>query len=251
MYSAPGTILQRQYLRVRFKRRAIGRFIEVGAGRGDLSRELLDLGWRGDAWDISEDAVAHASELNRNAISEGRYVVRRGDWLEQSPGPADLVVSSMVLEHMPDGALPRDLPSDRRRARAVRTSLSETLGIEDEIAGHLRRYTRESLCALLARCGYEVKHLAGLTFPLSNILLPLSNLLVRRAEGHRSHISVEERTRLSGVREVPLKTTFPAPARIILNDLALWPFAFLQALTRSSERALVLYVEASPTIKPS
>src|SRR5207253_1991526 len=98
--SAPGTILQRLYLRERLRRLPPGRFVEVGAGGGEVSHELLQLGWRGEGWDLSEGAVARAVERNARAVGSGSYWVRHGDWLEEPSDDADLVVSSMVIEHL-------------------------------------------------------------------------------------------------------------------------------------------------------
>jgi SAM-dependent methyltransferase len=235
------------YLRGRLGRRPPGKFVDVGVGAGLLSRELLRLGWHGEGWDLSEEAVRAATATNRAAIASGRYRVHHGDWLEQDPARADLVVASMVLEHLEEegrflghchrsgGQLVLLVPASPRH-----------WGIEDEIAGHLRRYTRGSLRQLLQRSGFVVSHLVGLTFPVSNVLLPLSNLLVRRAEAHKLDLAASERTRRSGIRQVPFKTVFPLATGILLNRVALYPFHLAQKATRGSERALVLYAEAFP-----
>jgi hypothetical protein len=91
-----------------------------------------------------------------------------------------------------------------------------------------------------------VEHVAGLTFPLSNILLPVSNLLVARAERDRLSLSESERTLRSGARDVAGKTSFPTIARVILNERALYPLHLAQRAFRDSDRALVLYVDAEP-----
>lgn len=247
MPQAPGTILQHLYMRRRFVRRRPGTFVEVGVGNGLLSRELLRLRWRGEGWDLSETAVQIARATNRSAVASGRYRSRHGDWLEHTPEPVDLVVASMVLEHLPDEA--RFLHHCRRTGGQLVLFVPASpqhWGIEDEIAGHKRRYTRDSLRDRLEGSGFVVSHLVGLTFPLSNLLLPLSNVLVRRTEAHKRSLSELERTRRSGVRNVPFKTTFPAVAGLMLNPVVLSPFHVAQMLTRGSDRALVLYAEASP-----
>jgi SAM-dependent methyltransferase len=250
--AAPGTILQRLYLRERVRHLSPGRFIEVGVGRGDLSAELLRFAWRGEGWDLNEEAVRRATETNAEAVKEGRYAVFQGNWLDESGGTADLVISSMVIEHLSDDREASYFDRCRKtltpegRAIVFVPASPRHWGIEDEIAGHVRRYTREALRERLFELGFQIEHLAGLTFPLSNALLPLSNVLVRRAEAHKRLLSEEERTRESGIRQVPFKTTFPRVVGLILNEHVLYPFHLLQKATSQSERALVLYSEATP-----
>jgi hypothetical protein len=89
------------------------------------------------------------------------------------------------------------------------------------------------------------RHLAGLTYPISNILLPLSNFLVRRSEARKLALPILERTKLSGHRNVRFKTHFPAPLRLVLNDTAMLPLHWMQKAFSQSERSLVLYFEAA------
>jgi hypothetical protein len=119
-------------------------------------------------------------------------------------------------------------------------------GIEDDVAGHIRRYTRHGLERRLDELGWSVRHVAGLTYPLSNILLPLSNLLVRRAEQWKMRLDQPERTTRSGVREIRFKTTFPSVLSMALNERTLYPFHLLQKACRQRDSALVLYAEAVP-----
>src|SRR5438067_932917 len=91
------------YFRERLRRLPRGRFIEVGAGQGIVSKTLLDLGWSGRAYDLNAQSLAAAAELNRRAVAEGRYELEQRDWLAAPASePVDLVVSCMVLEHFAD-----------------------------------------------------------------------------------------------------------------------------------------------------
>jgi SAM-dependent methyltransferase len=248
----PGTILQLRYVRDRLSRLRPGRFIEVGTGFGELSALLLESGWTGVGYEPGP-AARRARERNARAIKEDRYELREADWLvAELDERADLVISSMVIEHLTDTqeAVYFD------RARAVLPTGGRTImlvpgsqrhwGIEDEVAGHQRRYERDGLVRRLTELGWDVDHVAGLTFPLSNVLLPVSNLLVARAERDRLAMSEHDRTMHSGNRDVAGKTSFPAIARLFLNERALYPFHIMQLVFRDSERALVLYGEATP-----
>jgi hypothetical protein len=121
-------------------------------------------------------------------------------------------------------------------------------GIEDRIAGHLRRYTESTLSEAVESAGWRVEHLVGLTFPLSNVLLGISNRLVRSWEADKVKLSLEDRTIDSGNRDVPWKTSFPAAARLLLNETFMWPFDGLQRWFRHNPRSLVLYCECRPPV---
>jgi cyclopropane fatty-acyl-phospholipid synthase-like methyltransferase len=248
----PGTILQQRYVRERLQRQRPGRFVEVGTGAGELSALLLDAGWTGVGYEPGP-AADRARARNRDAIAEGRYALRAADWLSAAADePADLVVSSMVIEHLPDADEARYFD----RARATLTPAGRAMllvpasprhwGIEDDIAGHQRRYERAALAQRLSELGWRLDHIAGLTFPLSNLLLPISNRLVARAERDRLAMSEYDRTLQSGDRDVAGKTSFPAIARVLLNERTLYPLHVLQRAFRNSDRALVLYAEAVP-----
>ena len=248
----PGTILQLRYLRERLSLIHPGRFIEVGTGAGEVSALLLEAGWTGTGYEPGP-AAARVRARNALAIAHGRYELRDVDWLVAAPDePADVVISSMVIEHLPDAqeALyfhrARAALSPSGRAIVLVPASPRHWGIEDDIAGHQRRYARASLIRRLTELGWRVDHIAGLTFPLSNILLPVSNRLVARAERDRLSLSESERTLRSGARDVVGKTSFPPIARAILNERILYPLHLAQRAFRDSERALVLYVEATP-----
>jgi SAM-dependent methyltransferase len=252
----PGTQLQHMYVRERLQTWQPGRFVEVGVGRGELSNLLLDLGWTGIGYDLSVDAVAEADKLNRGPIAGGRYQLRAEDWLDaEPPAQVDLVISSMVIEHLADDEEARYF--ERCRSWLAPGGVAILLvpaspshwGIEDDIAGHFRRYTREGIQERLRELRWLPRHVAGLTYPLSNVLLPLSNFLVNRAEGEKRSLSLDDRTQLSGVRDVPLKTRFAPAFSLLLNRLTLYPFFLLQKANRTNAKALVLYVECEPLPK--
>jgi SAM-dependent methyltransferase len=249
----PGTLLQLMYLRERLRAVKPGRFLEIGPGAGHASSLLLSLGWRGTAYDLERSTVAALERRCAGEIATGRYSVVNGDWLEtERDEQFDLIFSCMVMEHLDakgerlfiDRAR-RSLSGDGRMVAIVPAS-PQHWGIEDEIAGHYRRYTAESMIALLDTGGWRVTHTAGLTFPISNVLFSLSNFLVRRSEAGKLSLSMAERTKQSGIRDVPMKTTFPSVFALLLNERMMYPLHLLQKAFRRSKSAMVLYVEATP-----
>jgi hypothetical protein len=59
-------------------------------------------------------------------------------------------------------------------------------------------------------------------------------------------LSLLERTKHSGRRNVLFKTHFPVVLKLILNEWTMLPLYFLQRMFTNSKDALVLYFEASP-----
>jgi SAM-dependent methyltransferase len=241
------------YFRERLARLAPGRFIEVGAGRGVFSDVLLERGWTGIGYDLADAHRAETLPAVASALRTGRYIFRAQDWLDAEPEePVDLVVSAMVLEHLDETEELRYFKKAESHlvpgglAVVIVPASPKHWGIEDDIAGHYRRYTLARFEEVLRRTGWTLRHSAGLTFPLSNLLLPFSNYLVRRAEAHKTTLSRAERTRQSGHRDVPLKTRFPRALGFILNERVLYPWHLWQKAARGSPHALVLYAECTP-----
>lgn len=247
----PGTLLQLMYLDERLRAIKPGHFIEVGPGSGTITALLLRRGWSGTVYDLNQATLENLRVRFSNEVQTGRLNFVAGDFLESPPldRAADLLISCMVMEHM------NDVDEVRYMEKAKHTLSTRGLmiglvpsnpadwGIEDEIAGHFRRYTRASLQTLTEKTDWVLDHVAGLTFPVSNILLPISNYLVRKEESAKLTLPSIERTKLSGQRHVQFKTHFPSILNLILNPLVLWPFHFLQKRLAHSNRALVLYFE--------
>ena len=256
MVKAPGTILQGIYLKERLRRLPTGRFLEVGCGSGWVSSLLLRQGWTGSGIDLNPASLSRAEAANASFVRDGRYRTVHGDFLDSAPGigadPFDLIISCMVVEHLDDCG--ESAYFRRCRERLAPGGLLITIvpgspahwGIEDEIAGHHRRYTRDSLARRLEEESWDVGHLSGLTFPLSNLLLGVSNVLVRRAEQGQTALSMRERTLASGDRSVFLKTRIPPVFGVVLNEWALLPWHLAQKLSSRHPSCLVLYAESRP-----
>ena len=255
----PGTLLQLMYLQERLAHRQPGRFIEIGPGSGEITRLLLDYGWSGCSYDLEEKTITSLKNRFAKEISEKRFVAIHGDYTAADPSAekVDLVISCMVMEHLEDDAERAYMAKSAAclNSSGVMIGLVPASpahwGIEDDIAGHCRRYTKETLQRLVGGNGWTLQHVAGLTFPVSNLLLPISNFLVNRSERSKLTLSALERTKHSGRRQVNFKTHFPSMLGLLLNKVTMFPLHLLQKLFSGSQSALVLYFEAQPASRAS
>jgi len=251
----PGTILQLMYLKERLQKLPVGTFIEIGPGSGDITSLLLSLGWTGIAFDLNPETTDKVKSRFKPQVDAQQLSVKNDDFLNNQElfNSADLIISCMVMEHFDNSS--QDLFINHAKKCLTPKGIMIGLvpaspthwGIEDDIAGHYRRYTVASLIALLNKQHWQSLHIAGLTYPLSNLMLPLSNFLVTRKEKGKLQSSMLERTKLSGNRKVLFKTYFPNFMSLVLNKVTLMPFHLLQKLLSKSSNALVIYFEASPT----
>jgi SAM-dependent methyltransferase len=255
---APGSVLQLMYIKRRLASLAGKRFIELGAGNGQLSRLLLDLGLSGVGYDLNASACENNARLNRDAIAAGHYRVENADFFQDcSPERADLIISSMVLEHLAPDQVDAYFAQCRRvqgpggMVVTLVPASSAHWSIEDEIAGHHKRYSSSCFDDIARTHQLSIAHIAGLTYPLSNWLLPLSNFLVRRRERSKLELSMQDRTVLSGNRDVPWKTVFPRFVGYLVNEITLYPFYLLQRVFRHHSSAMVLYCELVQPADPA
>lgn len=246
----PGTVLQLMYLRERLKKLPIGRFVEIGPGSGEITNLLLELGWDGIVYDLEDKTIENLKVRFSKAVAKGRLAICLGDYLSSSENNADLVISCMVMEHLDDknqkGFMEKSAVVLCKGGNMIGLvpSSPDHWGIEDEIAGHYRRYTKKTISDLMSATGWRLLHCRGLTFPVSNLLLPISNFLVKRKERQKLMLSKLERTKQSGRRKVLFKTSFPSVFLLLLNRVVLYPFHILQKVFGDNDNALVLYFEA-------
>src|SRR5579859_3779001 len=191
-------------------------FCEIGPGAGDLSAALCRAGLRGLGVELSSPAAGIARHALRELIEEGRYRLLEGDFMSMDDvgSSFDLALSMMVMEHVQD-----DSDFLERMAKVVRPggmvlvgvpARMDRWGIEDETAGHYRRYERDGLVRALKAAGLERIEVRSVAVPIANLTFHVSNFLVRRAgEGRKLELSQRDRTDLSGIRDIPFKTTFP------------------------------------------
>jgi SAM-dependent methyltransferase len=250
---APGSLLQRMYLKERLKTIGTGdgkKFIEVGAGTGVISNLLLSNGYTGIGFDLNKTSCDANRELNHEYISKGLYEVSNNNFLDiKQVLKYDLIISCMVIEHLNDDDLKRyfsksfELLSDNGVLISLVPACMDYWGVEDEIAGHYKRYTFNCFNEISKSFSYTIVKCIGLTYPISNLLFPISNYLIKRAEFQKYSLSKQEQTILSSNRKVSMKTDFPKVFYLFLNELTMYPFHLLQKYFKDNSKSMVIYCE--------
>lgn len=233
----PGTFCTYAAIRDVMKRWGGGRFLDVGCGGGDISKLLCSTGMQGIGVDFSERALKIAGQKLQPEIEAGRYALQHGDVhdMAASFGKVDVAISFMVMEHVQD-----DAGFLRSMARFVRPGGNIVVGVpgrrdhwsfEDQTVGHLRRYDRADLEAVMKAAGLKDVEVWSVAVPVANILFRVGDWLVKRSgEARKLGQSQREQTETSGIREIPWKTVFPSWVRLILNNYTLWPLFVVQRL---------------------
>jgi SAM-dependent methyltransferase len=128
--------------------------LDVGAAGGGNTRVLRAAGWRAVALEYGEEGA--------RVCAERAIPVLRGDAtrLPLAPGSLDLVVAYDVLEHIDDDAAAAKEVFELLRPGGVFLVAvpcdPRLWSAHDEAVGHVRRYTRPELLALLAGAGFAV-----------------------------------------------------------------------------------------------
>jgi glycosyltransferase involved in cell wall biosynthesis len=137
------------------------RVLELGSGTGILTRQLVPR------------ALYYATDINplyleslRALQSEHPYLqvamtdVSRSETFPQVPGGFDTVVCLNVIEHVDDDRAAlgniRQVLADGGRAIVLVPHGPGLMGTLDEVLGHRRRYTPETLRALASETGFDV-----------------------------------------------------------------------------------------------
>lgn len=206
---------------------APGRFLEVGAGTGELSCTFLDRGFAGVLYDLGEDT--RAGLRIRFKDNEAVDIVDRIDDIPDRS--LDYVLAFEVLEHIVDdiGALTRWCTKLRAGGHVIVSvpAHQRLYGPTDARVGHVRRYERAQLGKLLADAGLEVERIACYGFPLGNIGRMVGNILDRRSDLPASVTEAQERSITSGTEQSPAVVR----ASRFINNWTLAPFIAVQRAT--------------------
>jgi len=211
-----------------------GRFLEVGAGTGRLTRSFLERDFSGVCYDLGADN----REMLRRSLSSFGERIQVVDSLDQVATESfDYVLAFEVLEHIatdtealrswvrflrPGGRILISVPAHMRKYNS-----------EDRAVGHYRRYEKKQLERLFKDVGCTGLQLMSYGFPLA-ILTRRGNQLLSRWNGggqKEAGLTPEALSIRSGVERSE------ASLRLyrILNRRTLTPLIALQRLFFGSD----------------
>jgi SAM-dependent methyltransferase len=149
-----------------FARHVRGLTVEIGAGIGTFSARALEAG--AEEMLLIEPEAGCAGELERRFSSDPRVRIAR-ETLPEAPsvkalaGQADFVLCQNVLEHIDDDHAATAAMADALRPGGdlslLVPALPRLFGTLDVVYGHWRRYTPQSLRAVVEAAGLEVADL--------------------------------------------------------------------------------------------
>lgn len=253
MKLAPGLVLQMMHLKSRISKGNFKSFIEVGAGDGYVSNLLLKRGLKGIGVDLYKELCdVNSTITNKDYCSSKKYEVINDSFFDINfDEKVDIVISRMVVEHLSDEQIEfyfqkaKSILSPKGRVIIIVPGSQKHWGIEDEMAGHYKRYHAHDAKEFAEKFGLEIENVSGLTYPLGNILLPFSNMLVRKREKGKENMNLQERTLVSGKRNIKFKNSFPKFFVLFINPVTLFPFYLLQKVFKNKESSLTVYYEFS------
>jgi SAM-dependent methyltransferase len=161
------------------------RVLEIGSGVGNLTKVLLPR----DRYTVSDVNPDYLARLRSYAATKpymdaAEIDVTSSDDFYEHMGAYDTVVCLNVLEHVedePEGRLILLVPQG-----------PGLFGSLDELVGHRRRYSRESLESLVASCGLETLRV----FDFNRVTLPgwwLNGRVLRRRSFSTTQLGILER----------------------------------------------------------
>lgn len=201
-----------------------GSFLEVGIGSGDLILDMVKREYIGLGIDISDDAV----EMVRKKVKDIDCKIRVENIdLFNITESFDIVIALEVIEHIKDdlGALKKiyNILNVNGYLIVSVPAHKKDWDINDEWAGHFRRYEKDELKLKLEESGFKVIKLYNYGFPIANIVGPIRNHLIKKDSLLNENKKIN--TKRSGInRNSQKKFSF------IINKFTMAPFLFLQRL---------------------
>jgi hypothetical protein len=162
---------------------------------------------------------------------------------------SDCVVACEVLEHVPDDSafllrLNAALKAHGQLILSVPARM-KSWSLHDCIAGHVRRYERDGLVALMNTVGFKSIRVYAYGFPFVNLLQIPRILLARRQFSPKMKLSLEERTKMSGIAQTADLNSFLG---LVLNPITIYPLALFSTIFQGldwSDAYLVTAVKCS------
>ncbi|MEK7169133.1 MAG: class I SAM-dependent methyltransferase [Patescibacteria group bacterium] len=238
------TFLYRNYLyeKIVSKIKNNKKYLLMGVGTGYFIKKLENLGFKGEAIDISKEAI----RITKNIVDNKKTNVHFGNILKyKSARKFDLVFSFEVLEHIKDDQLAINnvyklLTDNGTFIFSVPAHMSKW-GKMDVLGGHFRRYERNEIIKKLRIAGFEIKRIWTFGFPILNAIQFISR--TGFFTKNDLNVSKTNKTKKSGIR-----LDYDPKFRFLLsNHFLLMPLFKLLDLFVTTDRGLGYIVVAKKT----
>lgn len=171
-----------------------GRFVEMGAGTGGMTRLFLERQFTG----VCHDLGADSRQMMRDGLASWGDRIAVVDSLDEMPsGGFDYLLAFEVLEHIANDQEVMDAWSTKWRegGRLIISvpAHARKFGRSDELVGHVRRYEKQQLHGLLHQAGYTDIRIVNYGFPITEFTRRFSNYLVRNDQSY-AHLDGTQRS---------------------------------------------------------
>lgn len=201
-----------------------GRFVEMGAGTGHMTRIFLERGFTGACHDLGKDS---RQMMRRNLADAGARMVVVEDLSELPRDGFDYLFAFEVLEHIePDGEVFREWMRYLKPGGRVLLSVpahARKFGRSDELVGHVRRYEKDQLHQLMHDAGIDDIRIINYGYPITELTRRLSNRMVRNDKSYDG-MSAEQRS----IRSAQAKPKVINRVLSLLSDKLVLPFCVAQ-----------------------
>lgn len=185
-----------------------GRFVEMGAGTGHMTRIFLDRGFLGASHDLGRDSRQMMRE-NLSFAGERITVVDQLSELEEES--FDYLFAFEVLEHIEkDSEVMREWMRYLKPGGRVFISVpahQRKFGRSDELVGHVRRYEKKELQTLLMNAGVADIHIVNYGFPITEFTRRVSNRLIKNDQSYNDMTPEQRSVRSAQARPVIINRT--------------------------------------------
>lgn len=159
--------------------------LDAGCGTGFYSRTLLERGFTVDAFDLSNYAINNIT-VNLPPEHKARFFPEVSDVFSYKPkhAPYNIIILSEVLEHLNEDhrALTNiaGLLSDDGFLLITVPTGPELYSADDELSGHVRRYTKKELHQLLNDSALNIVEFRKYGFPMIYLYLLGKRFLLKK-----------------------------------------------------------------------
>lgn len=196
----------------------------MGAGTGHMTRIFLDRGFHGACHDLGDES----RDLMRKGLVDAKDRVQVVDELEQLAEKSfDYLMAFEVLEHIEDdlGVFKQWLRYLKPGGRVLISvpAHQRKFGRSDVLVGHVRRYERDQMTALLEAAGLTDIQLINYGYPVTELTRTLSNRIVRNDRSYDGMTPVER-----SIRSAQAKPRRIAKMLSVVSGGVVRPFCVIQ-----------------------